>query len=153
MNHDVRFVQRLDLGGRALLRGCKMGSNVFAARSPPALGTSCHPGDPKPLFICQETKTFVRDLHFCIITEPKLSFKLNACLYNHIGKLWSLSLTKSGEIVAGFFAPSLSLCLKKKSTKNISTSSSSHISPHHQKLHFKIRQLFYLNHCCIKFGA
>ena len=50
--------------GRALLRGWKMGSNVFAARTPPAPGTTCHPRDPKPLFICQETKTFVRALHF-----------------------------------------------------------------------------------------
>ena len=76
-----------------------MGSNVFAARSPPALGTSCHPGDPKPLFICQETKTFVRALHFLYhYREPKLPFKLNACLYDHIGKLWSLSSDKSGKI-------------------------------------------------------
>ena len=44
-------------------RRWKMG-NVFAARTPPALGTTCHPWDPKPLFICQETKTFVRDLYF-----------------------------------------------------------------------------------------
>ena len=35
--------------------------DVFAARTPPAPGNAtCHPRDPKPLFICQETKTFVR---------------------------------------------------------------------------------------------
>ena len=57
--------------------------NVFAARTPPAPGTTCHPRDPKPLFICQETKTFVRYPHFCIITEPKLPFKLSAILVNY----------------------------------------------------------------------
>ena len=43
--------------------------DVFAGRSLPPLGTStCHPGDPKPLFICHGTKTYPK------ISLPPLFF-------------------------------------------------------------------------------
>ena len=43
--------------------------DVFAGRSLPPLGTStCHPGDPKPLFICHRTKTYPK------ISLPHLFF-------------------------------------------------------------------------------
>ena len=43
--------------------------DVFAGRSLPPLGTStCHPGDPKPLFICHGTKTYPK------ISPPPLFF-------------------------------------------------------------------------------
>ena len=57
------------------------------------------PQGPKTFIYLPGNKDFCQSSPFFVsLLLPELPFKLNACLYDHIGKLWSLSLTKSRKV-------------------------------------------------------